>query len=280
MISRALVIVLPLLCGLFAQAAPPVPLIHAHAHNDYLHLRPLLDALDHGFCSVEADVFLVNGELLVAHKRTEVKPGQTLQKLYLEPLRARVEQNGGRVFPGGPEFTLLIDLKSAWTNTYPALRTVLANYADVLSAFRGNAKRTNAITVILTGDRAPEMFAGEVIRFAAYDGTSDDLASTLPANLIPWISGDWKKQFTWNGHGAIPPGEKSRLTQLVATAHEHGRRVRFWGAPDSAACWAALLAAGVDLINTDDLAGLEKHLNGKTVSPGTSSGTPSRSRAK
>ena len=33
-----------------------------HAHNDYLHSRPLLDALDQGFDSVEADVFLVNEE--------------------------------------------------------------------------------------------------------------------------------------------------------------------------------------------------------------------------
>ena len=37
--------------------AEPVPLIHAHAHNDYQHKRPLLDALDHDFCSVEADVY-------------------------------------------------------------------------------------------------------------------------------------------------------------------------------------------------------------------------------
>ena len=34
------------------------PLGQAHAHNDYYHKRPLLDALSHGFCSVEADVFL------------------------------------------------------------------------------------------------------------------------------------------------------------------------------------------------------------------------------
>ena len=37
-------------------AADPALLIHAHAHNDYEHARPLLDALDHGFCGVEADV--------------------------------------------------------------------------------------------------------------------------------------------------------------------------------------------------------------------------------
>ena len=67
------------------------PLKQAHAHNDYLHDRPLLDALDHGFCSVEADIFLVDGELLVAHTRSELSKERTLKKLYLNPLRERVK---------------------------------------------------------------------------------------------------------------------------------------------------------------------------------------------
>src|SRR5262245_36960462 len=66
------------------------PLVHAHAHNDYEHPRPLLDALDHGFCSVEADIWLVDGKLLVAHDRDKVKPDGTFQALYLDPLRERV----------------------------------------------------------------------------------------------------------------------------------------------------------------------------------------------
>src|SRR5256885_4523438 len=59
-------------------------LVHAHAHNDYEHPRPLLDALDCGFLSVEADVFLVNGQLLVAHDREKTSPQRTLQSLYLD----------------------------------------------------------------------------------------------------------------------------------------------------------------------------------------------------
>src|SRR5688500_5242918 len=47
-----------------SPASTPRVLPHAHAHNDYLHDRPLLDALDHGFNSVEADIFLVDGQLL------------------------------------------------------------------------------------------------------------------------------------------------------------------------------------------------------------------------
>src|ERR1043165_7084012 len=59
-------------------------LANAHAHNDYEHARPLLDALDHGFASVEADVWLVNGRLLVAHDEEAVRPDRTLQSLYLD----------------------------------------------------------------------------------------------------------------------------------------------------------------------------------------------------
>ena len=83
--------------------ADPKPLIHAHAHNDYEHQHPLLDALDQGFCSVEADIYLVEGQLLVAHNRKDVKPERTLQALYLDPLRERAKRNGGRIYPNGPE---------------------------------------------------------------------------------------------------------------------------------------------------------------------------------
>ena len=241
--------------------AEPAPLIHAHAHNDYEHRRPLLDALDHGFCSVEADIFLVEGKLLVAHNLKDVKPERTLQALYLDPLRGRVKRNGGRVFPNGPEFTLLIDIKTDWKTTYPALRTVLTNYAGVLTTFHDGAKLTNAITVIISGSRAKEMFAGETVRFAAYDGTLADLDSSAPADLIPWISASWAPSFGWRGQDEIPEAEAARLKGIVGKAHAQGRRVRFWGAPDNAAFWRTMHDAGVDLINTDNLPGLAVFLN-------------------
>src|SRR3954464_15559693 len=93
--------VLSFLVGLVASSAAraETPLPHAHAHNDYEHTRPLVDALSHGFCSVEADVFLINGQLLVGHTQLDLRPERTLEKLYLEPLRARVRANGGRIYP-------------------------------------------------------------------------------------------------------------------------------------------------------------------------------------
>jgi len=256
-----------LLCAVSARAEP-APLLDAHAHNDYLHTRPLFDALDHGFCSVEADIFLVDGQLLVAHTHSAVKPERTLQALYLDPLRERVRQNGGRVFRGGPECTLLIDLKTDWRTIYPALRAVLTNYADLLSAFRDGATQTNAVRVIISGSRSREMFAGETVRYAAFDGELKDLDSDASPSFIPWVSSNWGTVFKWRGDGAMPPEELVRLKQIVAKAHQQGRRVRFWGAPDNPGFWAFLRDAGVDLINTDDLSGLEKFLRtGKLAAP-------------
>ena len=90
-----------------AEATTPTPVVvgqplgQAHAHNDYEHDRPLFDALEHGFTSVEADVWLVDGELLVAHDREYVQPGVTLESLYLylDPLQDLVRGQGHSVYP-------------------------------------------------------------------------------------------------------------------------------------------------------------------------------------
>lgn len=242
-------------------AAEPKPLTNVHAHNDYVHTHPLFDALDQGFCSVEADIHLVDGQLLVAHTRSQVQPGKTLQSLYLNPLRERIRKNGGRVYRNGPEVTLLIDIKSSWQNTYPVLREVLKQYADILSTFESGHKKTNAVIAIITGDRSRDMFAGESVRYAAFDGDLSDLDSDTPADLIPWISSNWSATFKWRANGPILEAEQAKLKDIVTKAHAHGRRVRFWGAPDNAVFWREMLNAGVDLINTDDLAGAQKFLN-------------------
>jgi len=225
----------------------------------------LFDALDHGLCSVEADIYLVDGQLLVAHNRSQVKPDRTLQSLYLDPLRERVKKNGGRVYPNGPEVALLIDIKTDWHTIYPVLREVLKKYADILSSFEGDEKKTNAITAILSGSRSLDMFKGETVRYAAYDGLLSDLDSDASPNLIPWISDNWGASFRWPGHGEMSPADKVKLKEIVTKAHQKGRQVRFWGAPDQPVFWREMLANGVDLINTDDLEGVQKFFTEKSV---------------
>ena len=258
--SRRLAALVLLTVSAIGCGAEPVPLVHAHAHNDYEHKRPFFDALDRGFCSVEADVHLVDGQLLVAHNRFQVKRGATLQALYLDPLSQRVQKNGGHVYAGGPEFTLLVEFKGDWRTSYPVLRGILKQYAGMLTTFCSGATQTNAIRVIITGNRAKDMFTGESIRLAGLDGDLADLDSRFPPDLVPWISSNWRQSFKWRGSGELPEGEKAKLKAIVAKAHQQGRRVRFWGAPDQPMFWGEMLANGVDLINTDDLEGAQKFL--------------------
>jgi hypothetical protein len=237
-----------------------VPLRQAHAHNDYEHKRPLLDALEHGFCSVEADIFLVDGELLVGHERKDLRPERTLEKLYLDPLRARAKANGGRIYRGGPTIFLLIDVKTAAKPTYAALDKVLARYDDLLSVTRDDRFEAKAVIVVVSGNCDRAAISAQKVRRAAIDGRPPDLDSSAPPDLIPWVSARWGSLFRWKGEGPMPEAERVKLREFVGKAHKHGRLVRFWATPENPVVWRELLEAGVDLINTDRLAELRRFL--------------------
>lgn len=240
-----------------AEPAAAVPLPAAYAHGDQDHGRPLADALDHGFTSVEADIFLRPEGLLVGHDAEDLRPGRTLQKLYLDPLRDRVEAGDGRVHRGGPTFYLLVDVKSEAEATYAALDKVLAGYANILSVTKNGRFDERAVTIMLSGNRAKETVAKQPSRYVAIDGRLDDLKLDAPVHLVPWISADWSQVFTWRGDRPIPALEKARLSELVRQAHGQGRQVRFWATPEREEVWQALLAAGVDRISTDKLLQLQ-----------------------
>jgi Glycerophosphoryl diester phosphodiesterase family len=112
----------------------------------------------------------------------------------------------------------------------------------------------------------------QTIRYATYDGRMSDLGSDVSNEFISVISDNWNNHFSWNGEGEMPKAEQEKLHRIVSTAHENGRIVRFWATPDSPseerkAVWQELLNAGVDLINSDDLSGLQKFLKENDRNP-------------
>jgi glycerophosphoryl diester phosphodiesterase len=78
---------------------------------------------------------------------------------------------------------------------------------------------------------------------------------------VPWVSASWEGTFKWKGEGPITDDDLTKLKSLVEKAHAQKRLIRFWAAPDNEMAWKTLRDAGVDLLNTDDLAGLAKFLN-------------------
>jgi hypothetical protein len=247
--------------GLLAAAAEPLP--QAHAHNDYEHARPLLDALDHGFCSVEADIHLAADLLVVAHDSNKVDRKRTLDLLYLEPLRARVKLNGGRVYSNGPPFLLMIDIKTEANSTYARLQALLDRYRHILTEFTATQTRTGAVTIVLSGNRPIDTVAAQPLRYVAIDGRLPDLDAKPSPHLVPLVSDNWTKHFQWRGEGALADDENQKLKSLVDKAHAQGRKIRFWAIPDTQDAWKVMRDAGVDLINTDNLAGLQKFLSAR-----------------
>lgn len=258
----------------YAQASEgghrPRPLWRAHAHNDYLHTRPLLDALDHRFGSVESDIFLVGKQLLVAHDPVELDPTRTLESLYLAPLAARVKANRGSVYRGQRKpLQLLIDIKTEGASTYLELDRQLRRYRHLFTTYAHGRVFPGAVTAVISGDRAARVpMEAQTVRRAFYDGRLLDMLAPVPApaSFMPLISDNWTLNFTWQGVGAFPEVERQKLRGIIAAAHSRRQKVRFWATPDLAgpardAVWGELLAADADYFNTDDLAGLEAFLD-------------------
>ncbi|MEX0601163.1 MAG: phosphatidylinositol-specific phospholipase C/glycerophosphodiester phosphodiesterase family protein, partial [Rhodothermales bacterium] len=268
--------------AVFAQPSHAQDVLHrAHAHNDYEHDRPLLDALDRGFGSIEVDVFLVDGALLVAHDLEDVRADRTLRSLYLDPLRERVQAHDGSVYGEGTPVLLLVDVKSEAEPTYEALRSVLREYAGMLTRFErssaagsgetadgGRATEETiegAVTVVISGNRARSMMRAEDVRLAAYDGRMEDLEqhADVPPSFIPLVSIPWYGISSWRGEGAIPDADLDQLRRLVAAAHEQGRMIRFWATADTSTVWDVLTEENVDLIGADDLEALGTYLRSR-----------------
>lgn len=251
--------------GAWAQGEPgaPVsvaqePILSGHSHNDYLRPKPLWDALALGLNSIEVDIHLVDGALLVGHDEDGLDATRTLQSLYLDPLRIHVARNNGRVYGSERPLDLLIDIKSDARSTYEELTRVLAQYSEMVTTYSSSQVQTRAISVIVSGNRPRRLMMTEAVRVASYDGRLEDLTASVPANFIAMVSDDWEDHFDWRGLGGLSDKDSLRLTERLEAAHRSGYRLRFWNVPDPEGrpideVWDELLRAGVDVLSIDDL---------------------------
>lgn len=239
------------LLGIGGCVSAPPALIHAHSHNDYERPRPLFDALELGFTSIEVDIHLVDGQLLVAHDADEVQPGRSLETLYLAPLRAWIEKRGGWAFEDQTPLWLLVDIKTAGPATYMALHEQLAEYRDIIASFGAWGRADKPVRVVISGNRPAQLMREQPVRYAGYDGRLKDLQSQVSTDFMPLISDNWNNHFEWRGEGEFPQDQRRTLDRIVERCHAYGRRIRFWATPDDPRMWAVLHEAGVDLIGTD-----------------------------
>jgi hypothetical protein len=285
--SRALVQALSLIAVILtvstaAQASAPFsPLLsRVHSHNDYEQGHPLFDALKFGIHSVEADIWYQSGnnigifedsssssapaELRVSHIGF-VNQG-TLRDLYLDPLQKEISTHQGSVFGDGKKFYLWIEFKESDAGLADVLHETLAQFPAMLA-------KGGPIQVVLTGSERPK--SNYVEKYRDFDVVCDTKKPgylyLAPGPSVHkdwlWYSFSWRSLFKWDGNGPVSNFERSKLREIVARVHQEQRKIRFYFVPETQTVWAESLAAGVDLISSDNLRGMYSYLNSLPTAP-------------
>lgn len=233
----------------------------AHAHNDYEHERPLADALDAGFQSIEADLWFRDGAIQISHDAFGTKG--TLDAFYLAPLDALITAQGRVLDEEEGALTLWLDLKDGG----PELREALGAALDArpwLTRFDDDGIATEgAVTAILTGDAAskralvedtpaPRPFARDSNDLSR-DDVRDPRVVAAALSFGAYVG-------AWDGVSPASSDLARRCGCAVELAHTLGRRVRMYGAPDTPDSWSLQIEHGVDFVNADDLVGLSAML--------------------
>lgn len=220
---------------------------NVHSHNDYLQNVPFYTAYSARCASIEADIFLVDGELYVAHEAKDIHKNRKLRNLYLNPIKEQMEMNGGSGYPGGKGFQLLIDLKTNYKETLKALEQQLLEYREYFDI----KKNPSAVRVVVSGSSpSPEEFS-DYADFICFDGNSELTYTPEQSSRVPMISVPFQALTQWNGLGRMVESDYDKVKAMVDKAHVAGKTIRFWGCPDTKTAWNTFMKLGVDYLNTD-----------------------------
>jgi hypothetical protein len=259
----------------FTQGIIPKAL---HSHNDYWRPVPFYSALSAGAVSVEADVWLVNGTLLVGHEESALTASRSFDKLYVQPILSVVQaQNPNSSFVSGPTnhgvfdtssgqtLYLWVDVKTDGASTFRHVVRALRPLRDAgyLTTFDGTTVSTGPVTVIGTGNTPLDQVQGVSPRDYFWDGplvTLGTAFSNITKEVSPIASTDFAVVFGDVRNQTFNATQLDTLRNQVATAHGKGIGVRYWDQPGwpvgtRNAVWRILWDNGVDLLNVDDLEG-------------------------
>lgn len=232
----------------FAQVKPMDYLQNLHSHNDYTRNHPFELAYGLGFGSIEVDLFLVDGELYVAHERHEIAADRTFEKLYLQPILDAFDNSpDGFLYPERGQLQLLIDPKTDGHGVLKVLTEKIKPYRDLFDS-KHSAK---AVKIVISGDRpVPEKFQmyDEIFFF---DGELNTKYTEAQLERIGLFSAPFPQFSEWNGLGRLTHQDYRKVKTTVDSVHRLGKKFRFWAAPDTRTTWYEWVKMGIDYINTD-----------------------------
>lgn len=229
---------------LWAVAASAQPVL-IHSHNDYQQAEPLTNALRNQAYTIEADVYWVNNNLLVAHTTNELSTAPTLQAMYLQPIVALFLKNKNHVSKDSNYApNLMIDIKNESHAVLLELVKELSAYPSVFN----RAINPKAIKVVISGERGLPTSWQHYPSFIFFDGRPNEKYDSAALQRVGFISDSY-------AHYNMPADSiDNRIKQLANQTHQLGKLLRLWAIPDNPSSWDHLRQLGVDIINTDKVA--------------------------
>ena len=239
-ISSLSLFLLFLVVGLNAQDTRKFQL---HSHNDYLQTVPFWTAFSAGASSIEVDVILQDGRLMVAHEPETIDPKRTIESLYLDPIAEGLKSG----IISSVNFHLLVDLKTA---AHPTLDVLLENIKPYEAILYGN-DNPKGLKLIISGNRPKPEEYRNYPDWMLFDYQSKELSHELPWDKIGMVSLSFRQFSVWNGKGRMVESERQAVQDFIDLAHGFDQPARLWASPDSKSAWKAFSEMGMDYINTD-----------------------------
>jgi glycerophosphoryl diester phosphodiesterase len=215
-----------------------------HSHNDYEQKQPFNAAYNLGFDSIEADLFLKDNELFVAHDWNKISEEKTFKSLYLKPLLSKINENRGYPYPNKKSLILLLDLKKDGKELMKVL-------FEQLKPFK---KEFRHIKIIISGDMPPPEEFQNFDKMFYFDGRDNIAYSKKSFKRVSIVSkgfADYGKY--WNGDTPLSDEIFQKIKTFVEDCHAKGKQVRFWGTPNKLLAFETLHKLKVDIIGTDNL---------------------------
>src|SRR5579859_3771841 len=219
---------------------------NTHSHNDYEQPTPFWMAWQQQFGSIEADIWLVGGRVLIGHDREEIKMGRTLEEYYVKPLLACIEKYHGHPYADtSRHLQILIDVKEDSVATLAALIALLDKYPAL--------EHCSCLKWVISGNRPDPSLYVSYPPFIAFDGILHAQYTPEELSRIAMMSDDLRYYTRWDSRTGIPDTELSALKAAIRASHDLHLPVRFWDAPDFPTAWSQLVELRVDYINTDHI---------------------------
>ncbi|MEZ0130897.1 alkaline phosphatase, partial [Flavobacterium sp. LBUM151] len=236
---------------LFAQAQE-YSSANIHSHNDYAGKLPFYEAYSNEAGVIEADVFLVNNELLVAHTSKEITTYNTLRSMYLDPLSNKLKTLGGKTYQSSNPLILMIDIKTEAEPTLKLIVQQLKLYPDLIS--------NKNLKVVISGNRPSLTNWKDYPEFIYFDGRLNENYSPEQLSRVEMISEDLKEITVWNGKGVMTQADSDKVKSIINKVHNQNKKIRFWGTQDNVNTWMTLMNLNVDYIATDNVPALTQFI--------------------